>query len=76
MKKRWKVFWIMCISLGILGIALCISGILLGATMETVRGTFGIMDVNAHFWGNHYGGAGDAPSSESGEFSEDRKSVV
>lgn len=70
MKKRWKVFWIMCISLGILGIALCISGILLGATMETVRGTFGIMDVNAHFWGNHYGGAGDAPSSESGEFSE------
>lgn len=70
MKKRWKVFWIMCISLGILGIALCISGILLGATMETVRGTFGIMDVNAHFWGNHYEGAGDASSSESGEFSE------
>lgn len=70
MKKRWKVFWIMCIFLGILGIALCISGRLLGATMETVRGTFGILDVDAYFWGDHYGGASDASSSESGEFSE------
>ena len=39
----------MCIALGILGIALCISGMLLGATMEAVRGTFGISGMK-NFW--------------------------
>ena len=39
----------MCIALGILGIALCIAGMLLGATMEAVRGTFGISGMK-NFW--------------------------
>ena len=42
MKKGWKIFWVMCISLGVLGIALCISGIILGATAEKIREVFGI----------------------------------
>lgn len=42
MKKGWKIFWVMCISLGILGIALCISGVILGATAASVRDAFGI----------------------------------
>lgn len=57
----------MCISLGILGIALCISGWLLGATMETVRSTFGLRDVNAHFWGEHH----ESSVREARELSED-----
>lgn len=42
MKKGWKVFWILCISLSIFAIALCISGILLGATTERIREVFGM----------------------------------
>lgn len=47
MKKRWKIFWVMCISLSVLGIALCISGILLGATAERIREVFGIRHTTA-----------------------------
>lgn len=50
MKKRWKVFWVMCIVLVILGIALCISGRLLGATLETVRNTFDFQVIDTHIW--------------------------
>lgn len=50
MKKRWKVFWVMCIVLVILGIALCISGRLLGATLETVRNTFGFQVIDTYIW--------------------------
>lgn len=57
----------MCISLGILGIALCISGWLLGATMETVRSIFGLRDVNARFLEDHY----ENSVREAREFSED-----
>lgn len=42
MKKGWKIFWVMCISLSVLAIALCISGILLGATAENIQEVFGI----------------------------------
>lgn len=42
MKKGWKVFWVLCISLSIFGIALCVSGILLGATTERMREVFGM----------------------------------
>lgn len=42
MKKGWKVFWVLCISLSIFGIALCVSGILLGATTERIREVFGM----------------------------------
>ncbi len=45
MKKGWKIFWVMCISLGIFGIALCISGILLGATAQSVREAFDIQHL-------------------------------
>lgn len=41
MKKGWKIFWALCISLSILGIVLCISGVLLGATTEKIREVFG-----------------------------------
>ncbi len=41
MKKGWKVFWVLCISLSIFGIALCISGVLLGATTEKIGEVFG-----------------------------------
>lgn len=60
----------MCISLGILGIALCISGRLLGATLETVRSTFGLRDVNARLWEEHDGSSSGAPAREAREFSE------
>ncbi|MCI8835037.1 MAG: DUF4097 domain-containing protein [Ruminococcus sp.] len=40
MKKGWKVFWIVCIALAVLGSAFCISGALLGATMAGVREIF------------------------------------
>lgn len=57
----------MCVSLGILGIALCISGWLLGATMETVRSAFGLRDVDARFLEDHY----ENSVREDREFSED-----
>lgn len=37
MKKGWKIFWIICISLAVLGIVFCISGAVLGATWSGVR---------------------------------------
>lgn len=47
MKRRWKVFWIICISLVVLGAALCISGAVLGATIAGVREVLG---VNPDTW--------------------------
>lgn len=50
MKKGWKIFWVICISLVVLGIALCISGVVLGATVDGIREVFG-MD---HGWGDSF----------------------
>lgn len=50
MKKSWKAFWIVCISLVVLGIALCIAGLVLGATVNGIREAFGIHDR----WENYF----------------------
>lgn len=50
MKKSWKAFWIVCISLAVLGIALCIAGLVLGATVSGIREAFGIHDR----WENYF----------------------
>lgn len=50
MKKSWKAFWIVCISLVVLGIALCIAGLVLGATVSGIREAFGIHDR----WENYF----------------------
>ncbi len=75
MKKGWKIFWVMCISLGVLGIALCISGIILGATAEKIREVFGIQarfTVSSESGEFYEGGSERAASSESGEGYESR----
>lgn len=65
MKKRWKVFWIACISLTVLGSALCISGALLGATVAGIRETFGYWPAVAA--GRTY----DTPELSAGDGSAD-----
>lgn len=51
MKKGWKIFWIVCISLVVLGIAMCISGVILGATVSGIRDAFGMHERwEEHFW--------------------------
>lgn len=63
MKKSWKIFWIICISLAVLGIALCISGVVLGATVGGIREVFGIHERwEDYFW--------DGDSSEAAEYSD------
>ena len=69
MKKGWKAFWIICISLVVLGIALCIAGLVLGATVSGIREAFGIHDRwENYFWDGHdgsvSGGTDDAASVE------------
>lgn len=61
MKKGWKIFWVMCISLGVLGIALCISGRLLGATAQSVREAYGIPPVPIVEYGAHDGSSSGTP---------------
>ena len=67
MKKSWKIFWIICISLAVLGIALCISGVVLGATVGSIREVFGIHERwEDYFWGDgsYASGGGTAESAE------------
>lgn len=69
MKKGWKAFWIICISLVVLGIALCIAGLVLRATVSGIREAFGIHDRwENYFWDGHdgsvSGGTDDAASVE------------
>lgn len=40
MKRGWKIFWIICISVLGAGIILCIAGTVMGATLSGVRSTF------------------------------------
>lgn len=40
MKKGWKIFWIVCACLAGLGIALCISGFVMGATLSGIEHVF------------------------------------
>lgn len=56
MKKGWKAFWIICISLAVLGIALCITGVVLGATVSGIREAFGIHDRWEHYFWDDYDG--------------------
>lgn len=37
MKKGWKIFWIICGCIAALGIVLCISGIVMGASLSAIR---------------------------------------
>ena len=37
MKKRWKIFWITCAVLGILGIGFCMSGLTRGVTLRDIE---------------------------------------
>ena len=37
MKKRWKIFWITCAVLGILGIAFCMTGLAMGVTLRDIE---------------------------------------
>lgn len=54
MKKGWKVFWIVCICLAVLGVALCISGWVLGATVSGIREAFGIREKAEHYFWDDY----------------------
>ncbi len=54
MKKGWKVFWIVCICLAVLGVALCISGWVLGATVSGIREAFGIHEKVEHYFWDDY----------------------
>lgn len=56
MKKGWKIFWGICILLAVLGIALCISGVVLGATVSGIREAFGFHDR----WESYFGDDSDA----------------
>lgn len=56
MKKGWKIFWGICIFLAVLGIALCISGVVLGATVSGIREAFGFHDR----WESYFGDGSDA----------------
>jgi DUF4097 and DUF4098 domain-containing protein YvlB len=42
MKTRWKVLWILCGCLAVLGLILCIAGAGMGATMSEVRSTYDV----------------------------------
>ena len=37
MKKRWKIFWITCAVLGILGIGFCMTGLTMGVTLRDIE---------------------------------------
>lgn len=50
MKKGWKAFWIVCMSLAVLGVGLCIAGVVLGATVSGIREAFGLHDR----WEGHF----------------------
>lgn len=41
MKSKWKIFWIVCSSFVVIGLALCIAGFSMGVTFSTVRAAFG-----------------------------------
>lgn len=70
MKKSWKIFWIICISLAVLGIALCISGVVLGATVGSIREVFGIHERwEDYFWGDGSYASG-SETAESAEYSD------
>lgn len=48
MKKGWKIFWIVCISVLGAGIVLCIAGTIMGATLSEVRSAYGTEEYYRH----------------------------
>lgn len=41
MKNGWKVFWIICAAMGVIGMCLCIAGLSMGVTAAGIRSAFG-----------------------------------
>lgn len=52
MKRRWKVFWIVCIVLAGMGIILCTAGIGLGLTFDSLKEYAVIYDYNGRYYAN------------------------
>lgn len=47
MKRRWKVFWLVCACLAVAGVVLCSVGVVMGATFYSINETF---ISEAGFW--------------------------
>lgn len=40
MKKGWKIFWILCAVLAVMGAAFCVAGVAMGATLQSLVNAF------------------------------------
>ena len=73
MKRGWKIFWLICVSVLGVGIILCIAGTVMGATLTGVRNTFHTDEYYRHgilWYHNDWDDSGDYDGDHKGDLSQ------
>lgn len=73
MKRGWKIFWIICVSVLGVGIILCIAGTVMGATLTGVRNTFHTDEYYRQgilWYHNDWDDSGDYDGDHKGDLSQ------